>query len=220
MSSDASGCSGIFSRITADASIPGDGILQHGPGDSILIIYENPDYPHQTVRVAYAFLPPPNPLTLDLERHNDVAMPGDLLASGGQWFVVAPPGVRILPDPEFKSTCCQILPWPMAKSDSGRYVGARVEATSGFAAEVQVFSNFGQLVNKIHFTVPQAEFGKLPAGPKDSSRVMEILWGNRTREGNPAATGAYVLRTTIKMEKGNVIRSQARLVGLIRQARP
>ena len=220
MSIIGSGCAGGFARISTVESAPGDGILQHGPADSIILIYENPEYPRQRVRAAYAFIPPPNPLTLDLQAHNDVATPSDAIDARGQWFVVAPAGVRVIPDAAYRGTCCVAMPWPLAKADSGRYVGAKVEATSGFQAELQVFSNLGQLVNKLHFTVPQHEFEKLPAGPKDSSRVMEILWGNRARDGSPAATGAYVLKTTVKMEKGNVIRSQARLVGLIRRAGP
>ena len=219
MSPDASGCAGAFTRISTEGSAPGDGILQHGPADSIVLEYANPGYPRQTVRVAYPFLPPPNPLTLDLERHNDVAQPGDPASQvPGQWYLVAPAGVRVVPEGGSRN-CCVTMPWPLAKGDSGRFVGAKVEATSGFTAEVHVFSNLGQLVNRAKFSVPQAEFEKLPAGGKDSSRVMEILWGNRTGEGNPAATGAYVLRTTVKMHKGNVIRSQARLVGLIREGR-
>jgi hypothetical protein len=220
MSGDAAGCAGGFARVSADASIAGDGVLQHGVADSIVLEYANPGYPRQTVRAAFPFVPPPNPLTLDLVRHNEVARPGEAAAqSPGQWFVVVPPGVRVIPEEGTRAGCCISLPWPLAKPDSGRYVGARVEATSGFTAEVHVFSNLGQLVNRAEFSVPQAEFEKLPAGPKDSSRVMGILWGNRTAQGNPAATGAYVLRTTVKMHKGNVIRSQARLVGIIREGR-
>jgi hypothetical protein len=208
---------GHFSHQASDRAILGDGILQHYGPDSLVLIYQDPINPQITVRKSYPYTPRPNPLTLVIGRHNTLAIPlGNMNDTQAPWIVVAAPSLKVVNLEDGKSGCCGFLPWPLSHKDSIQYVGLKVEATAEFSLEAQVFDNLGHFVNKLRLNVPQIEFEKLPKGVSDSSRVMIVLWNNRAIDGSLAGTGAYVLKSTINMPRGNHTLSEARLVGLIR----
>jgi hypothetical protein len=62
-----------------------------------------------------------------------------------------------------------------------------------------IFSNLGEFVNRIRFTVSQAEFMKLSKGTKNGTRQLRVLWDNRVANGRPAGTGAYIMKTTVTL---------------------
>jgi hypothetical protein len=97
-----------------------------------------------------------------------------------------------------------------------------IEASRAFTASIRIFTNFGQYVNKIEFTVSPEEYLKLSKGITNNTRILRILWDNRAQDGSLAGTGAYVLKTDVTLLKipgvveDQVLLSDYRIVGLIR----
>ena len=198
--------------------IAGNGVWESSPDGKIKVSWVHPRDPREFA--AYELPAAIRPTALTIGRHNDLARPeGNLSDTRYQWTLVAPPGMQVTATGDSKSGCCATVPWPLSAQDSAHYVGVKVEATAAFSVETQIFDNLGQFVNKLQINLPQSEFEKLPRGTSDSSRVMKVLWDNRASDGSQAGTGAYILKTTVKMARGNRIFSEARLVGVIRNKR-
>jgi hypothetical protein len=110
----------------------------------------------------------------------------------------------------------------MTSIDSLRYVGNVIQASRAFRVEIQIFSNLGQFVNKIGFTISQGEFAKLSKSPSGNTRQLKVLWDNRTSNGNLAGTGAYILKTTVTLlsipgiAEDETSSTDYRLVGVLR----
>jgi hypothetical protein len=54
-------------------------------------------------------------------------------------------------------------------------------------------------VNRIGFTVTQAEFMKLSKGGKNGTRQLRVLWDSRAANGRPAGPGAYIMKTAVTL---------------------
>ncbi|HKP95591.1 MAG TPA: VWA domain-containing protein [Fibrobacteria bacterium] len=192
--------SGTFQREVSVSPAVGDGRLQHLPGDSIVVLFVSPENPLDRVRKAFPYTDAP--AVLRLGGQNDYARTGNLLPvppSEPQWLLVVPPGVQAVPGD--RSVDWRAQPGPMAPQDSLRYVGLTVEASRTFLVDIRVFSNLGQFVNKLTFSISQAEFLKLEKSAKGDTRLMKVLWDGRTDHGNPVSTGAYVFKTTVTLLK-------------------
>jgi hypothetical protein len=126
------------------------------------------------------------------------------------------------PAPDGKTPNWNIIPALITKEDSTRYVGAIIQASRAFKAEVQVFTNLGQFVNKTVVTIPQSEFIKLTKGVKNNTRMIKVLWKGRTADGGLVGTGAYILKTTVTLLKlpgiaeDESVSSDIRIVGYLR----
>jgi hypothetical protein len=137
-----------------------------------------------------------------------------------QFLLVAPPGLQ--PSPMEATDLWRTLPGPMSPEDSLRYLGLTVEASRAFTVDLRIFSNLGAFVNKLTFTVNQAEFQKLGKGAKGGTRLLKVLWDSRSRNGALVNTGAYVIKTTVTLVKipgiaeDETVRTDYRRVGVLR----
>jgi hypothetical protein len=210
---------GTFGRETSNTPVAGDGKLQHLPGDSIVITWVNPQNPLDVVRKAFPYSDVST--SLKVINHNvysqvDNSLP---LSDRKQWVLVGPPAVKITPDGP--ADCCKLVP-ALTPKDSTRYVGIKVTASRSFRVDIKVYDNIGQFVNKLAFTVPQAEFANLEKEPAGGNRSLRVLWDNRTEDGAFAGTGAYVFKTTVTLlripgvAEDQVERTDHRLVGVVR----
>jgi hypothetical protein len=209
---------GNFGRETSTSVVPGDGKLEHLPSDSIVITYVNPDNPLDVIRKAFPYSDVSTQLTV--VKHNDVAKGGDPQTDAAHQFVLVTPGA-------LNATTSEAKNWSvlnsLAPADSERYVGNVIQASRAFKVEIEIYSNLGQFVNKIAFTVPQTEFTKLAQGVKSSTRQLRVLWNNRTKDGNPAGTGAYIMKTTVTLlripgiAEDEAVSSDFRIVGVLRK---
>ena len=212
---------GNFKRETNTVPSPGDGKLQHIPSDSIIVVWTNPENPLDIVRKAFPYTDIGT--ALQVTDHNQVAKPTGTLSPGIEkgFLLVAP--VNLVPKPASGSEInWDIIPGPLSISDSSHYVGIAVEASRAFRVSISVFTNLGQFMNKIAFSLTQAEFDKLSKGVKNNTRVIRVLWDNRASDGSLAGTGAYVMKTDVTLLKipgiaeDQVVRSDYRIVGVVR----
>jgi hypothetical protein len=211
--------SGILDREESAAPVPGDGRLQNTPSDSIVVEFVNPENPLDRVRRAYPYFGAPallkvaqgEGLVRPLFRAPDPRAPAFVL--------VAPPAFR--PAPRGPGDQWRLDAAPPAQ-ESARYASLTVTASRAFAVDMNVFSNLGNFVDKLEFTVGQGEFEKLSAGPTGHTRLLRVLWDGRSREGNPVATGAYIVKTTVRLlpvpgiAEGNAETTEYRRVGILR----
>jgi hypothetical protein len=190
---------GNFGRETTTSVKSGDGKLQHVPTDSIIITYVNPDNALDVIRKAFPYSDISTALTM--LRHNVIARGGELPSKPGQDFVlVTPGGLNPIPGDSPKNWI--LLPGFSSPVDSQRYVGTVIEASRAFKVEVQIYSNLGEFVNKTSFSISQEEFIKLAKGVKNNTRQLRVLWGGgetRASNGHLAATGAYIIKTTVTL---------------------
>lgn len=211
---------GTFKRETSNTPAPGDGILQNLPSDSIVITWINPDNALEIVRKAFPYSDIAT--ALQVLQHNDVAKAQEPLSTvPGQHFVlVAPASLNATPGEPGKNW--SVLANLSAK-DSASVVGIELEASRAFRVTISVYSNLGQFVNKIDFSITQAEFDKLNKGLKNNTRKLSVLWDNRAEDGSLAGTGAYILKTEVTLLRipgiadDQVVRSDYRLVGVLRK---
>ncbi|MDQ3001117.1 MAG: VWA domain-containing protein [Fibrobacterota bacterium] len=191
---------GNFGRETTTSVKTGDGKLQHVPTDSIIITYINPDNVLDLIRRAFPYSDVSTALTM--VRHNVIARGGDLfLSKPGEDFMLVTPG-SLNPTPGDQAKNWTILPGFASPADSQRYVGSVIEASRAFNVDVQIFSNLGEFVNRTKFTISQEEFLKLAKGVKNNTRQLKVLWGGgeaRASNGHLAATGAYIIKTTVTL---------------------
>jgi hypothetical protein len=201
------------------AAAPGDGRLQHLPMDSIVVLYVSPENPLDVVRRTYPFRGPPTVLNLGHDTGfvrtpwlpANPAMP--------QFVMIAPQGFRASGREPFDR-------WSLAETESpadlGRYTGVTVEASRAFTVDLRVFSNLGEFVNKLEFTVGPDDFEKLAKSPDGHSRRLKVLWDSRSPRGAAVATGAYVVKTTVSLlpipgiAEDKQVRVDYRRVGVLR----
>ena len=188
---------GKFDRETVNTHASGNGILQHLPTDSIVITYVNPDNPLDVIRKAFPYTDVST--VLKVTRHNDYARAGDVVPSnpGVHFILVAPGGAS--PTSQGAAKNWSVVNSLATAKDSLRYVGDIIQASRAFKVEVQIFSNLGQYVNKIDFSLSQAEFEKLPKSPTGKTRQLRVLWDSRTFENTLAGTGAYIFKSTVTL---------------------
>ncbi len=113
------------------------------------------------------------------------------------------------------------MPGPLTSADSTRYIGVTLSVSRAFAFRAAVFSNLGEVVNTIDFKMADGELLKLPVGPEPNTRVLKVLWNNRSLRGEKAATGAYVLKASAYIipdadESGGLSRRLTSRVGVLR----
>lgn len=212
--------SGTFQREVNTSPSVGDGKLQHLPGDSIVVLFISPENPLDRVRRAFPYTDVAT--VLEVGRQNDYARAKYAPVSPfePQWLLVAPPTVQAAPFAP--SDHWRVLPGPLSPQDSLGYVGLNVEASRAFTVDVRVFTNLGQFVNKVAFTISPSEFLKLERTSRGSTRRIKVLWDSRSLNGYPVGTGAYVLKTTVTLLKvpgvaeDNAIRTDYRRVGVLR----
>jgi hypothetical protein len=208
---------GFFGRELGSAA-PSDGRLQHGPADSIVLVFENSFRPGIVARRSYPFIPPPAvPAILNVQRHNFMArLDATPLPADRNWILVGNANLQVNAfDP--KDRCCRMLAWPQDTAQASRFVGLTVEASKPFLVDIKVFSNLGQFVSQVAFNLDQAQFNRLPPGSIDSTRVLRILWDSRSQNGALAGTGAYVMKSHVALTQGNLSYRNTRIVGMIRE---
>jgi hypothetical protein len=199
MSGAASPFTGSFAREVGATAIPGDGKLTHLASDSIVIQYTNP-LTSQSVRKAYPYVDLKNEAIM--QPHNTVAK--TTLASApliGQHFVIAgAPNIQVTSQTP-TAVCCEVVPGNLnaANPDSASYIGMILEASREFKVEMSIFTNFGQFVDQVSFSVPREQFLKLTTVPGKKSRTMRLLWKGITHTGARAGTGAYIFHTRMSL---------------------
>ncbi|HKP95590.1 MAG TPA: VWA domain-containing protein [Fibrobacteria bacterium] len=211
---------GSFGRETSASVKAADGTLQHLPSDSIVVTYVNPDNPLDVIRKAFPYSDVST--TLTVIRHNDYSRGGDVVEprAGEHFVLVAPTALNPVPESDGKNW--SITPVLATSMDSLRYVGNVIEASRAFKVDIQIYTNLGQYVNKIRFTVSQSEFAKLSKGIKNNTRRLKVLWDNRAADGTMAGTGAYILKTTVTLLKipgiaeDEAVSTDYRIVGVLR----
>ncbi|GEM_PF-3757388 len=170
----------------------GDHIWQNAEIDSLVIIYVNADNPLDSVRKSYLY--ENRPSRMDMARHGDVAKlsansdPPD----GMQWLVVGADNLKVTPGKG--GTCCRSVPAPLSDRDSTGYIGVTLSVSRAFAFNAVVFSNLGEVVNTLNFTMSDEELRKLAPGVEPGTRLLKVLWNNRAANGELAGTGAYIIK--------------------------
>lgn len=200
MGGNASPFRGSFSRAVNAVASPGDGRLQHPAKDSIVLYYGNPLNPAQSARRSYPYVDFSD--LVGIKPVNDVARIGVGQDPSGrhQWIISDAPGLQVK-SATGNGACCLIMPRPVdsRSRDSLGSVGILVEAPRGFRLDLKVFSNLGQFVNEVTFTVPGPEFSRLTAVPGKETRYLRLLWTGEAASGAHAGNGVYVLKTAIKL---------------------
>lgn len=200
--------SGILHRAATNSQIPNNNILEHLTNDSIVITFTNPANPLETVREAFPFnnvntTLSAGPIQFDFDNR---AQPVSTVTVNEQthWVVAGTSAVKLedpsKPDawqtvdptlPEVKNDSSSALPWP----------GIKIEASRSFRTDVWVFTNFGEFVDKFSFNIPQIEFDKLPKGNRQNTRILKLYWIPKSLNGRAAATGAYIVKYNITLNK-------------------
>ncbi len=213
---------GSFTRALTTPATPENGKLEHAVTDSIILVYVNPENPLETVRTSYPFIPSLPPSTVDWSLHNSFAQNDDVTIDTEvkDWVLVAPANLSVKAD-DGSANRFTTLSGNFSSEDSLRYVGFRVEASGPFKVQVYIYSNLGVLVNKLTFAVPASEYAKLEKGSKPDTRIMRVLWNNRTMDGGLVGTGAYIFRSqvTLDPESGKAPSApltNTRIVGVLR----
>ncbi len=211
--------SGTFQREINLTPMLGDGKLQHLPMDSIVLTWENPENPLDIVRRSFRYMD--YATSLDVIRYNDLAHvpenPG--LALGAQWMVAGSANFTLH---TVSANRWQMLQGPLTAQDSLHYVGVVLEASRSFRADISVFSNLGQFVNKFSFSLTPDEFERLPKTGKGSNRSLRVLWDSRTWNGSLVGTGAYIFKTSLTLlnipgiEEDVAVHNDYRVVGVLR----
>lgn len=218
--------SGDFKRATSATPIPQNGTLENVPGDSIVVTYVNPDNPLDVVRKSFPYSDVRTTLATDID--GPLVHPReDAAQDGNRWILVGNAPLNV--ETAMKDGCCGFLPSSdpsvnpgAAPSDTVPYLGIRIQASRAFKADVRIYTNHGLFVDKFNFTVPQSEFGKLPASSNGSVRVLRLLWKNRAQDGSRVGTGAYIVKYTVTLNPipgiadDKRVTSDVRIVGVLR----
>lgn len=125
--------------------------------------------------------------------------------------------------PERRAGACCTHTAFSSREDSLSRIGVVIEASRPFTTDIRIYSNLGQFVDRIAFTIPSSQFEQLPPGSRPKTRSLRVLWDNRTATGAPAGTGAYVLKTRVTLKPlagetnaGTLTRIDYRIVALLR----
>jgi len=188
--------SASFSRAVNPQPVTGNGVFEHFSADSLILEYVHPENPLDRTRAAYPYA---ESADLKVGFHNQVARgPGPAsVPAGMHWILTAPESLQ--PRVGDPIHCCAYAAGSMTAPDSLRHTGVTVEAGGPFRADIRVFSNLGQFVNRLILTVPEEEYAKLEPGAGQSLRKLGILWSGRAGNGALAGTGAYVYKTEISL---------------------
>ena len=163
---------GRLVRVVSLQPAAGNGKLEHPAADSLVFIYENPLNPAQRVRRSYPFLNFAN--IAGIFPQNTIARTGQIpAADGGQWILSDAPSLVVKVQPG-SGSCCRVLATPanLLSPDSSRTVGIVIEASREFNLDVKVFSNLGEFVNRLAFTVSREEFPKLSPIKRQGCAVL------------------------------------------------
>jgi hypothetical protein len=197
--------SGILHRASSNSPSKLNGTLEHVPSDSIVVTYVNPDNPLEQVRESFPYNDirttlSAGPIQFDFDNQSrPVELP---VTEQTHWIVAANPGIKLensKPEqlkvmdpslPEFKNDSTSSLSYP----------GVKIESSRSFRADIWVFTNMGDIVDKYSFNLPQIEFDKLPKG-KQNTRILKLYWVPKAKNGRLAGTGAYIVRYTITLNK-------------------
>jgi hypothetical protein len=144
-------------------------------------------------------------------------------ARGAQWILSDAPGLGIGKAGD-KGACCLVSGTPVdaRNPDSLGLVGLVIEASHGFTVDAKVFSNLGEAVSRVAFTVQENEFNRLTAVEGKQTRYLRLLWNGRTREGTRAGNGVYFLKASIAllpmpgMDAIPGVATSSRRVGILR----
>ncbi len=214
---------GNFSREVNSATIPNDSKLQHmALNDSVIVVFQNPEFPLETVRRAFKY--EDISTVLNLAWRNPVGQT-TLNVPANQQFIIASgvAGLKAEPTGSNLNCCYSMDTTTLHTVDSANFVGIGLTVTREFSASFRIFDNLGTLVNTIAFKLPKAEFAKLKAkDPRAKSHKVWVLWNGITNQNAKAATGAYIMfgTVTLAIEPG-VAEDKAttvlkRRIGLIR----
>lgn len=135
-----------------------------------------------------------------------------------RWLLVGAPALRVTAQAGRAISAAAA----MSAGDSLRYVSLRVEAARSFHADIRIYDNLGQYVNKFTFSVPASEFSKLPLSSDGRARRLTVLWDNRSEDGRLVGTGTYVLKTTVALDRlpglpeEDASKTEYRRVGVLR----
>jgi hypothetical protein len=217
---------GTFTHEVNTTANAADAKLQHyALNDSIVVVLSNPEIPLEVVRKAFPYSDIKT--ILNVAYHNNIALASDNDARlpVGMDFVLAGAKNLTAQSKSGFTNCCTALDSSTFVDkgiDSTRFVGINFTATREFTAAVRIFDNLGMLVNQTAFTIPKAEFVKLPYDKVTKTRSVRFLWSGNVKGGGQAGTGAYIVLGTVNLltEAGvaedkvsNLIR---RRVGIVR----
>ncbi len=173
----------------------GDGRLQHRPMDSIVFFWQNPDNSLDRIRKVFPYID--FATVVNVSRQNDFVKTENtpkFLAS--EWLLVGPANLQI---EKPSGGRWRMYPGALTPEDSLNHIGVVLQASRAFKADIYIYTNLGQYVNKFSFGVSPVEFEKLPKKGVGSTRSMIVLWDSRTWDGHLVGTGAYVFQTNLTL---------------------
>jgi hypothetical protein len=222
---------GILHRHVDNSPTPLNGTLEHLPSDSIVVTYVNPENPLETIRKAFPYNDinttlSTGPLQFDFDKRSKAeAVELPVRDEKIHWVVAGNQGVKLeeTSKPDAWQTLDPNRPeFSNDQSSSLSNPGVRIEASRSFHADVWVYSNLGELVDKYSFNLPQLEFDKLPKGNKQNTRVLKIYWVPKSLKGRKAGTGAYIMKYVITLNtitgvaEDEKVSSDVKILGYIR----
>ena len=210
----------IFPRVESGMPVPGDGSLQHMGSDSIVLVWINPEDPAEAVRRSYPYAGYGDIVVIRPQNTIAKTVAGQGRPAGPDWIISDAPGLLLGKN----RTCCSIesVPVNAQNPDSLRLVGLFIEASRGFILDLKVFSQLGEFVSQVAFTVPETEFRKLGAGKRKGARFLRLLWNGTTQAGARAGNGVYIFKTAITLlpmpgdAKPPVGATASRRIGILR----
>lgn len=157
---------------------------------------------------------------LGIEAQNELSRVRGQGWAPSRWLLVGAPTLKVSTGSGMAGSA---VATELTREDSVSFVGLRLEATQSFQADIRIYDNLGQYVNRIAFTVPPSEFSKLPLASDGRTRRLTVLWDNRSEDGHLVGTGSYVLKSSVSllrlpgMPETAPSRTQYRRVGVIRR---
>lgn len=193
-----------FARLVSLVPQSANGMLEHLPNDSIVLIYQNPENPLDRQRRAYPYSDTRTVLKVDFpnpiaKSNSQGQSPGNIAGTPLEpaWTLVhANPQIAFVSEAQ---NCCGHLTPAMAAADSSSRTRINLEASRGFSATIHIFTTTGEFVHRLNLTVPHAEFARLDPGASPGTRRLQIQWNAKSHQGRKVGTGSYILRTRIDL---------------------
>lgn len=157
---------------------------------------------------------------LGIESQNELSRVRDRGWAPSRWLLVGAPSLKIAAS---AGTAGAAAAGSLSRKDSLGFVGLRLQAIREFRADIRIYDNLGQYVNRLAFTVSPSEFSKLPRSSDGRTRQLTVLWDNRSEDGHLVGTGSYVLKSTVSLlrlpgqPESETSRTQYRRIGVIRK---
>lgn len=110
------------------------------------------------------------------------------------------------------------LPVRTGPINPAQFGGLSVNATAPFHLDLQIFSNLGQNVGHVALQLDDAAFARLPSAG-GGSKKLDLLWNGRGKNGQLAATGAYIyvwVLTGFDTEGKPVSQGDRKIYGVLR----